>query len=150
MCCCWAPQPLAAFAFPAPCDNRQHGLTLLCCCLVPLGDGRQCPCPHPIHIHGHAWVHPTYFQRSKSTAQAKSFGEDDEMELGGLEASGPRRRSDANPHRCCQRSCFDDESSIALPQAAVDPLPPSPILQWDLRSSVEGILVAATHQGCPQ
>lgn len=35
------------------------------------------------------------------------------MELEGLEASGPSRGSDADPHTCCQRSPFDDESSIA-------------------------------------
>lgn len=148
----WAPQPLAPFAFPASCDNQQHGLTLSHRWLVPLGDG-GC---HPrclIHLGGRAQEacgHPASFQRSGGTAQANTASEGDEMELGGLEASGPSRRSDANPHTCCQGSRFDDESSIACHQQLRSQLPPLPILQWDLRSLMEGVPVAVTHQGCPQ
>ena len=152
MCCCRcrrAPQPLAPFAFPAPCDNQQHGLTLSCRWLVPLGDGAQGPCPL-VHLGGRAKEacgHPPSFQRS--TAHANTVGEGDGTELGGLEASGPSGGSDANPHTCCQRSRFDDESSIACHKQLWRRLPPSPVLQRDPRSHMEGIPVAVTHQGCP-
>lgn len=59
----WAPQPLAPFAFPAPCDNQQHGLTLSHRWLVPLGDGVQGPCPL-VRLGGHAQEgcdHPALF-----------------------------------------------------------------------------------------
>ena len=150
--CCWAPQPLAPFAFPAPCDNQQHGLTLSHRWLVLLGDEGRGPRPL-MHLGGcaqHACGHPASFRRSGGTAWANTAGEGDGMELGGLEASGPSGGSDANPHTCCQRSRFDDESSIACHEQLRSRLPPLPVLQWDPRSRMEGVPVAMTHQGCPQ
>lgn len=148
----WAPQLLAPFAFPAPCDNQQHGLTLSCRWIVQIGDVGQGP--HLlVRLGGHAkeaYGHPSSFQRSGGTAQANMSSEGDGMERGGLEASGPREGSDTNPHTCCQRSCFDDESSIAGHEQLQSQLPPLPVLQQDPRSHMEGVPVAVTHQGCPR
>lgn len=111
----WAPQPLAPFAFPAPCDNQQHSLTLSHRWLVLLRDGGQSPCLL-VHLDGQmpeACVHPASFQRSDGTAQANTAGEGDGVELRGLEAPGLSGGADVNPHTCCQRSHFGDESSTA-------------------------------------
>lgn len=148
---CWAPQPLAPFAFPAPCDNQQHGLTLSHRWLVPLADGQQGPRPF-MRLGGCAQEvcgHPAFFRKSSSTARANMAGEDDRVELGGLEASSPSGGSHANPHTCCQRSCFDDESSTTCHKQLWSRLPPLPVLQRDARSHMEGVPVAVTQQGCP-
>lgn len=145
----WAPQPLAPFAFPAPCDNQQHGLTLSHRWLIPLGNGGQGPCSLGSCAQD-ACGHPASFWIRSGTAQANTASGGDGMELGGLEASGPSRGSDTDPHTCCQRSPFDDESSIACHEQLWSWLPPSPILQQDPRSCMEGVPVAVTRQGCPQ
>lgn len=142
---------LTPFAFPAPCDNQQHGLTLSHRCLVPLGDGEWSPHP-PVCFGGRAQEacsDPASFQGSGSATRAHTAEEGDRMELGELEAAGSSTGSVANPHKCCQRSGFDNES-ITCHKQLQSQLPPLPILQRVPRNRMEGVSVAVTHQGCPQ
>lgn len=103
----------AASAFPAPCDNQQHSLTLSHRAAAALSRSRRGMEASPLSV----WRWPRKLQSPCSVpAGANAAGEGDRVEPGGLGAAGPSAGSVANPHECCQSCCFDDESLICHEQ----------------------------------